>query len=98
MSIMAVGQLLPNINVLSGVPSPIYARLLPQSKSTLQQSMQVQNGERYCSNWTYYINSASKKEVLILATRNDYDDEYLESLWEEHAQWQDNVERVIMTI
>lgn len=54
LSLIAVGQLIQN-TVLSGVPSAIYASLLPQNSTELKSgiipdAMLVQNGLRICSN------------------------------------------------
>ena len=94
LSVVAVGQLLANTTVLSGVPSPIYASLLPHSNSTIPQTMLIQNGKRHCSNLTYSINSAAESVVMILAIENN-NDEYFDSLWKEHAEWQKDVYRVL---
>ena len=53
LSLLAVGQLL-NTSTLSGVPTAIYAGLLPlhNKSGIIPDTMQVQRGERNCSNLT----------------------------------------------
>ncbi len=100
LSVLAVSHLL-NITTLSGVPSPVYATLLPKKKSTLSRRIPhaqlVQNIERTCSNLTYTINSSSKYEVMVLAVSKEVDklQEYFEFLWQKHIKWHNKIEEVL---
>ncbi len=101
LSVMAVGQLL-NTTFLSGIPSAIYASLLPQNSTKvtsgrIPQTMLVQKGERWCSKLTYQINSTNKNEVMVLAVSQDVNktQEYFEALWQDHTNWHDHAWNVL---
>ena len=101
LSVMAVGQLLNN-SVLSGVPSSIYASLLPRdiadSKMTPGQiplPMQIQKGKRECSELSYQINTTNGNEVMVLAVDVNKSQEYYSELWKDHARWHSHAWNVL---
>ena len=102
LSLVAVGQLI-NSTVLSGVPSAIYASLLPQNSTAtkhgvIPDAMVVQNGQRTCTEFTYRINSTNENEVMVLAVNAGATtiEEYLVTLWRDHSQWLDHVMKVML--
>ena len=95
LSLLAVGQLL-NISTLSGVPSAIYAGLLPlhNKSGSIPDNMRVQNGARRCSNLTYRVSSSNVTETMVLSVVDDIDKvpEYFLTLWQKNpSQWKDTV-------
>ena len=74
LSLLAVGQLLP-ISTLSGVPSAIYAGLLPlhNKSGSIPDVMRVQNGARRCSNLTYSVSSSDSNETMVLTVEDNID-------------------------
>ena len=71
LSLVAVGSLL-NFTVLTGVPSTVYANLLPlhSEPGTIPHTMLVQKSKRACSELEYRVESVNQKEVMILAVMN----------------------------
>ena len=94
LSLLAVGQLL-NISTLSGVPSAIYAGLLPlhNKSGSIPDSMRVQNGARSCSNLTYRVSSSNANETMVLTVVDDIDKipEYFVTLQQNPTQWEESV-------
>ena len=92
LSLLAVGQLL-NISTLSGVPTAIYAGLLPlhNKSGSIPDVMRVQNGKRRCSNLTYSVSSSNADEVMVLTVEDNIDKipEYFLELWQQNlSEWQ----------
>ena len=95
LSLLAVGQLL-NISTLSGVPSAIYAGLLPlhNKSGSIPDNMRVQNGARRCSNFTYRVSSSNVMETMVLSVVDDIDKvpEYFLTMWQKNpSQWKNTV-------
>ena len=93
LSLLAVGQLL-NISSLSGVPSAIYAGLLPHhdKSGSIPDFMRVQNGARTCSNsnLTYRVSSSNPDEIMVLTTKDNIEKipEYYMMEWQQNdSQW-----------
>ena len=73
LSLIAVGTVL-NTTTLSGVPSAIYAGLLPLNSSNpgrVSNDSLVHAGERDCSELSYRIISTNQQEVMVLSTDNN---------------------------
>ena len=87
LSLLAVGQLL-NISTLSGVPTAIYAGLLPlhNKSGSIPDVMRVQNGKRRCSNLTFSVSSSKAHEVMVLTVEDNIDKipEYFLELWQQN--------------
>ena len=99
LSLLAVGQLL-NISALSGVPTAIYAGLLPLHKKSgsIPDVMQVQNGNRSCSNLTYRVTSPNPNEIMVLTVEDNIYKipEYFLSLWQQNSsRWRDTVAKLL---
>ena len=95
--LVAVGQVL-NITTLSGVPSAIYARLLPQNVSgTIPEPMTVQIGKRICSELTYRIYSVNYYEIMVLTVDNTVNaiQEYFVMLWQDPL-WNEHVSNLLL--
>ena len=95
LSLLAVGQLLP-ISTLSGVPTAIYAGLLPlhNRSGSIPDLMRVQNGKKRCSNLTYRITSPNPSEIMVLTIEDNIDKipEYFLSLWQQNSsQWHETL-------
>lgn len=60
--------------------------------------MLVQDAQRHCSNLTYRIYTSSKKEVMVLAVKNNLNltKDYLLNLKLDHRNWSDNIQKVLM--
>ena len=100
MSLLAVGQLL-NISTLSGVPTAIYAGLLPlhNKSGSVSDVMRVQNGNRSCSNLTYRVSSSNPSEIMVLTVEDNIYKipEYFLTLWQQNSsQWRDTVGRLLV--
>ena len=99
LSLLAVGQLL-NISTLSGVPSAIYAGLLPlhNKSGSIPDSMRVQNGARSCSNLTYRVSSPDANETMVLTVVDDIDKipEYFVTLQQNPTQWEESVHKLLL--
>ena len=70
LQLVVVGQLL-NTSTFSGVPSPVYAGILPlhsNNTATIPQGMRVQNAIRRCSKLNFSVSSTYQIEVMALAT------------------------------
>ena len=92
LSLLAVGQLL-NIFSLSGVPTAIYAGLLPlhNKSGSIPDFMRVQNSARTCSNSniTYRVSSFNPNETMVLTTSDNIDKIPVE--WQQNdSQWDIN--------
>ena len=99
LSLLAVGQLL-NISTLSGVPSAIYAGLLPlhNKSGSIPDFMQVQNGNRSCSSLTYHVSSSNANETMVLTVEDNINKfpEYFLSLWHKNvSQWHNIVSKLL---
>ena len=99
LSLLAVGQLL-DISTLSGVPTAIYAGLLPlhNKSGSIPDSMQVQNGKRHCSDLTYSVSSSNANEVMVLTVEDNVDKipEYFLNLWQQSRnQWHEHIKRLV---
>ena len=73
LSLIAVGIVL-NTTTLSGVPSAIYAGLLPLNSSNpgrVSNDSLVHAGERVCSELPYRIISTNQQEVMVLSTEDN---------------------------
>ena len=73
LSLIAVGTVL-NTTTLFGVPSAIYAGLLPPDSSNpgrVSNDSLVHAGERDCSELSYRIISTNQQEVMVLSTDNN---------------------------
>ena len=85
LSLIAVGTVL-NTTTLSGVPSAIYAGLLPPDSSNpgrVSNDSLVHAGKRVCSELLYRIISTNQQEVMVLSIEdsiNKIPDYYL-SVW-----------------
>ena len=100
LSLLAVGQLL-NISTLSGVPSAIYAGLLPlhNKSGSIPDIMTVQNGKRRCSNLTYCVSSFNAREIMVLTVEDNIDKipEYFLSLWQQNdSQWHRHIKKLLL--
>ena len=98
MPLLAVGQLL-NTSPLSGVPTAIYAGLLPlhNKSGNIPDSMRVQNGKRNCSssNLMYRVSSSNPSETMVLTVEDNIDKipQYFLTLWQLNvSQWHTSVE------
>ena len=98
LSLLAVGQLL-NISTLTGVPTAIYAGLLPlhNKSGIIANNMRVQRSERRCSNLTYRVSSSNPNETMVLSVEDNIDKipEYFLSLWQQNdSQWNEHVKNL----
>ena len=82
--LLVVGQLL-NTTTFSGVPSAVYAGILPlhsNNTATIPQGMRVQNAIRWCSKLYFSVSSTNRKEVMVLAVNNlNLIPDYFVELW-----------------
>ena len=91
--LVVVGQLL-NTTTFSGVPSPVYAGILPlhsNNTATIPQGMRVQNVIRRCSELNFSLNSTNQNEVMALAVNDNLHliPDYFIQLWniKDRANW-----------
>ena len=99
LSLLAVGQPL-NISTLSGVPTAIYADLLPlhNKSGSIPDFMTVQNGKKRCSNLTYRVTSPNPSEIMVLTIKDNIDKipEYFLSLWQQNSsKWHDTIAKLL---
>jgi predicted outer membrane repeat protein len=101
LSLMAVGLVGKGI-VLSGVPTAIYASLLPQNATAkpsgiISSSMLVQSSKRSCSNLTYSIQSPNDHEVMLFTVNADGSkiEGYVNALWRDRLRWKDHVDKLM---
>ena len=85
LQLVVVGQLL-NTTTFSGVPSPVYAGILPlhsNNTATIPQGMRVQNAIRNCSNLNFSVSSTNRNEVMALAVNDNLHliPDYFIQLW-----------------
>ena len=98
LSLLAVGHLL-KVSTLSGVPSAIYASLLPLHNTTgsIPDIMRVQNSARICSNFFYSVSSINPNETMVLSVDIDEIPEYFLSIWHQtHSQWRKLLAKVFL--
>ena len=98
LSLLAVGQLL-DVSPLSGVPSAIYAGLLPlpNKSGSIPDIMTVQNSARNCSNLTYRVNSPNPSETMVLTVDIDKIPEYYMGIWQQtQPQWSQLLAQVFL--
>ena len=93
LSLIPVGTVL-NTTTLSGVPSPIYAGLLPLNPDpgNVSSASLVHSGQRTCSNFSYRIISTNQKEVMVLTVDDNLDKipDYFTALWQTNSSlWHD---------
>ena len=95
LQLVVVGQLL-NTTTFSGVPSPVYAGILPlhsNNTATIPQGMRVQHAIRRCSklNFNYSVSSTNQNEVMVLSVNDNVNliPDYFIQLWntKDHAGW-----------
>ena len=93
LQLVVVGQLL-NTTTFSGVPSPVYAGILPlhsNNTATIPQGMRVQNAMRRCSKLNFSVSSTDRNEVMALAVNDNLHliPDYFVQLWntKDHAGW-----------
>ena len=91
LQLVVVGQLL-NTTTFSGVPSPVYAGILPlhsNNTATIPQGMRVQNAIRRCSKLNFSVSSTNRNEVMALALNDNLHliPDYFVQLWntKDHA-------------
>ena len=73
LQLVVVGQLVNTIT-FSGVPSPVYAGILPlhsNNTATIPQGMRVQNAIRNCSKLNFSVSSTNRNEVMALAVNDN---------------------------
>ena len=97
LSLIAVGTVL-NTTTLSGVPSAIYAGVLPLNSSNpgrVSNDSLVHAGERVCSMLPYRIISTNQQEVMVLSTDGKIPDYYSSVLKLSLQQWHEVVNQNI---
>ena len=85
LQLVVMGQLL-NTTTFSGVPSPVYAGILPlhsNNTATIPQGMRVQNVARRCSELNFSVSSTNRNEVMALAVNDNLHliPDYFVQLW-----------------
>ena len=93
LSLIPVGTVL-NMTTISGVPSPIYARVLPLNPDpgNVSSASLVHAGQRTCSEFSYRIISTNQKEVMVLTVDDNFDKipDYFTALWQTNSSlWHD---------
>ena len=93
LSLIPVGTVL-NTTTLSGVPSPIYASVLPLNPDpgNVSSASLVHSGQRTCSDFSYRIISTNQKEVMVLTVDDNFDKipDYFTALWQTNSSlWHD---------
>ena len=93
LQLVVVGQLL-NTTTFSGVPSAVYAGILPlhsNNTATIPQGMKVQNTIRTCSKVDFAVSSTNHNEVMVLTVEDNLDllPDYFLQLWnsKDQVEW-----------
>ena len=101
LSVIAVGQLL-NGSSLTGVPSAVYASILPlntisNESASISEPMMVQDGKRGCSELMYRVSSTSSEEVMVLTVNKNVEkiQDYFLMLWHD-SSWFAHVNDVML--
>ena len=102
LSLLAVGSLLNDSTILSGVPSVVFAQLLPlhSDPGIIPSEMLAQKTNRTCSRLQYKVSSTKSNEVMVLSVENSINKipQNFTSMWYQNdTVWKQLVESLLLS-